>query len=74
MAKRKRRELSDESKEEIKIICYLLFRLAIIAAIVILIKEIIDTYKPVDLEIYGYDPIFIEEVVTEEQMAKNQGM
>lgn len=70
MAKRRKRELSDESKEEIKIICYLLFRLAIIAAIVILIKEIIDTYKPVDLEIYGYEPVFIEQVETKEQIVK----
>ena len=72
MAKRRKRELSDESKEEIKIICYLLFRLAIIAAIVFLIKGIIKSYRPVELEFCEYEPVFIEEVITKEQMAKRE--
>lgn len=68
--RKKGRKLSDESKQEIEIICYLLFRLAIIAAIVFLIKGIIKSYRPVELEFCEYEPVFIEEIITEEQMAK----
>ena len=69
---KEKRKMSEETKEELKIICYLLFRLATIVAIVLLIRGLVERYVPREITPKESEPIFIEQVIIpEKQVAEN---